>query len=229
VDHQIGPERQWGLKVGGTKGIVHGQQAVLFVNHGRHGLDIGEFESGIGGGFHPAQPRRFGNVRRPRRCIVLVVAFTGLGQVDKIHCNTHGRTHDTSKISLGTTVHIVDAQHMIATVQQMHHGRRGGTAGTVRDAVLRRFRGGHGAFQRSTRGIAGAGILVAQTKAIGIGRIDALTRYGLFERGGQGNGWHDRTRRIPNGIVDYGTFTRVAVQVKRAAATVGILRTAGRV
>jgi hypothetical protein len=91
-------------------------------------------------------------------------------------------------LPLRSSVDIVDAENVVAVVQQMHDGRRGGTAGTKGHTIGGMLCLRQGSFQDSARRISRARILKASAKGIGVVGCRGTTGFALYKGRGQANG-----------------------------------------
>ena len=51
VEHDVRPQRQGTLEIGGEEGVVHDHQEPVFVGQFTEGFQVGDFHGGVGGRF----------------------------------------------------------------------------------------------------------------------------------------------------------------------------------
>jgi hypothetical protein len=227
VHHQIGTQREGGLKVRRTKSVVHGKVAVPFLGFGRHHCYVSDFQCWIGGRFQPDQLGPFpkGQQHRSITGATVSTAVTVLRRrlrchVDKVKGDSHRGSDDPAKVALGAPVHVVHAQSVIAGAEAVQHGRRGGAAGRVRDAVQRSLRGRHGPLERAPRGIPRPRVLIPRPEAVRVAHGCGLTGRVLLEGRGEADRGNHSTGWVAAG--GGGTIRCWCMQIGSASASVGV-------
>lgn len=152
------PSARGRWQAGGGEGIVNHRQRAVLAPDGADRGDVGQLQERVRRCFEPDQAR--GGAQRRRHAL-------RVASVNKTGADALVFQHTLEK-PVGTAVHIVAAEHVIARPQQgQGDGGFGGQAGGEAQAVRATFERGEGRFQRGASGVAGAGIVVALVHAHG--------------------------------------------------------------
>ena len=163
VHHNVGPQRQRLLQVGGRERVIHGQQRAGRFGDGRHARDVNDVEQRVGGRFDPDElgiGRDFGLHRRQ----VAHRHEVALDAQRRVHLG-----HD----AVGAAVEVVGRDDLIAGFQQAQHAVDGRHAGGEGQAVLAIIQRRQGVLELGAGGVVGARVLVALVvarRALGVGR-----------------------------------------------------------
>lgn len=152
MQNEVSTEFQGVLEVRRHEGVVDAEQSTGSLGQSGSGLNVGHLQGRVGRGLDPNELGVGVFLERP-------LELTGLGSVDKSEGNAVARGSNATEVSLGTTVHIVDADHVVTLLQQMQNGHSGSQTGSKGKTVLAEFSRSDGTLKRSTSGVVGTRVL----------------------------------------------------------------------
>ena len=196
VQDEVGAELDRPLRVGARERVVHHHGDAAVVCALRNGGQVGDAEH---------------RVRRRLHEQHLGVGLEGGGggvevrRIDIAEVEPALAQHPLEE-PVGAAVGVVGHHHVVAGLQQRHHGPRGGQARRERERRLAALHGGDVALERRARGVVRAPVLVALVNPEAVLHVGR----GLIDRGDNGAG--RRVRLLPR-MDAHGVEPRVVPQL----------------
>jgi len=181
VGDDISTEVEGVLVDGGEEGVVDNEEDASSLEGVSNLSNVVDFEGGVGGGLEPDNL----GVGSDFLLEVLDVEEASEGHLD---VGVLGQ--DFSQVSLGTTVHIVDAEDVVTGLEELHEGNVSSHAGGGGEGVLSVLDGSEGSLEVGTGGVSASGVV----------EDDGDTGSGLGVGGGHVDG-RDNTVELLGGFV----------------------------
>ena len=169
MGNNIGAEEKGILVYGGGEGVVNNEDDTGSLKSVSNLADVEDLKSGVGGGLQPANF----SIRANAGLEFLDVTEVGLSDF-----NISVGLENLAKISISTTVNIVDTEDVVTTLEDVHHGNVGSHTAGASEGVVGVLHRGEGTLKAGTSGVTATRIIVN----------DWDTSSGLSVSGGEGDG-----------------------------------------
>src|SRR5690606_13341242 len=126
VQHQVGAVLEGTLQDRRGEGVVDHEQQPVPAGDGRNRLDVDDFQRRVG--------RRLDPEHAGLRCD-RGLDGGGVGQVDEAEVQARAAPADAFEQAVAATVEVVHGDHVVATVEELEHGRGRGQARSEGEAA----------------------------------------------------------------------------------------------
>ena len=172
VGHNIGTEEEGVLVDRGSEGVVDNEDDTGSLESISDLADVEDLKGGVGGGLEPADL----GVGADQGFEFLDVAEVAYCDVD-----ISVGLQDLVEVSVSATVNIINAEDVITSLEDVHHGNVSSHTAGAGESVVGLLHGGEGALKASSGGVAATSIIVNNWNTSG----------GLSVGGGEGDGRAD--------------------------------------